>query len=326
MARHRLSAYRGSMAWSASKGVDYLLRSSYDASGKRVQHSLGRRSATTEVQKQHFDEGRVLAQERMDAIRTILNRQAAVNRAVALGRVPSLSARIMRAVDDAGLLGQGLRVAGTHALYAYEAIAGVFLDAAITTTEDIDFLQDSRTSLRFSAAACVEDAGMIGLLKRLDKSFERGPQSYRAINKDGFFVDLIKPVPNPPWKPGVAPALAHDLEAIEIEGLAWLENAPSFEAVAIDATGMPCRIIAVDPRVFAAHKFWVSQRLDREPAKRMRDLAQARVVAALATRYFSHLPYDADDLRMLPLAVFETAVPLFAARRMPDDILAPEPG
>ena len=39
-----------------------------------------------------------------------------------------------------------------------------------------------------------------------------------------------------------------DLLAAEIEGLAWHESAPSFEAVVIDEKGEPLRIVATDPR------------------------------------------------------------------------------
>lgn len=312
-AKARLAPYRGSMVWSPTKGIDYLLRSSYSAAGKRVQRSLGPRCDVTEAQKRQFDDGRAQAQARMEAIQTIMIRQAAINRAIGLGRVPLLSAKIIRAVDNAGLLGNGLQIVGTHALYAYEAMASAIFDASITTTEDIDFLKDARASLGFSVTASLRGVSLLGLLKSIDASFERAPQPYRAINGAGFFVDLIAPLPDPPWKTGTAPADATDLQAIEIEGLAWLENAPSFEAIAIDVQGNPCRIIAVDPRVFAAHKSWLSRRPDRDPGKRLRDLAQARAVAALTIRHFPHLPYESGDLRMLPLALFEHARPLFAS-------------
>ena len=310
-ATRRLAGFRGSMVWSTSKGRDYLLRSSYSAAGKRTQHSLGLRSEMTEVQKQQFDNGRANARERLDTMRAILARQAAVNRALRLGRVPGISASILRMLDEAGWLDHGIRVAGTHSLYAYEAAAGIFLDAGITTTEDIDLLQDARMSLRFAVSQPAREAGLIGLLKRVDKSFERSRQTFRAINQDGFFVDLIRPVPNPPWKAESPVLREDDLQAVGIDGLEWLENAPSFNAVTVDDQGIPCRMAVVDPRVFAAHKLWVSQQPGRDPAKRKRDLAQAQAVAALCVRYFAHLPYESSQLRMLPKAVFEQALPLF---------------
>ncbi|WP_201221746.1 GSU2403 family nucleotidyltransferase fold protein [Halochromatium roseum] len=42
---------------------------------------------------------------------------------------------------------------------------------------------------------------------------------------------------------------------------------------------MPFRV--PDPRAFAFHKAWLSQRMDREPVKKPRDLAQAFAVARL---------------------------------------------
>ena len=311
-ALRRLAGFRGSMVWSTSKGRDYLLRSSYSNTGKRTQLSLGLRSEATEAQKQQFEDSRANARGRLDNIRVVLTRQAAINRALRLNRVPGISARILRVLDEAGWLGNGIRIVGTHSLYAYEATAGIFLDSGITTTEDIDLLQDARMSLGVSMAFPSSETGLIGLLKKADRSFERSRQTYRAINQDGFFVDLVRPVPNPPWKPEPVASHEDDLQAVGIEGLEWLENAPSLDAVTVDDQGMPCRMPVIDPRVFAAHKLWVSYQPGRDPAKRRRDLAQAQSVALICTRYFPHLPYEASELRMLPKAVFEQARPLFA--------------
>jgi hypothetical protein len=80
-----------------------------------------------------------------------------------------------------------------------------------------------------------------------------------------------------------------------------------------DERGGPLRVVTTDPRVFAAHKFWMSQRADRDPAKRKRDEAQARAVAQLVAQYLTNLPYAADELRMIPRELFEQAKPLFEA-------------
>ena len=133
------------------------------------------------------------------------------------------------------------------------------------------------------------------------------------MNRDGYLVDLIKPIRSPPWQAeaemiGKDP---NDLLATEIEGLAWHESAPSFEAVAIDEKGEPLWIVATDPRVWAAHKLWLSNRKDRAPLKRRRDEAQGRVVARLVVQYMPHLPFASEELRMLPKDVVDAAAPLF---------------
>jgi hypothetical protein len=98
---------------------------------------------------------------------------------------------------------------------------------------------------------------------------------------------------------------------VQIEGLDWLQNSPPFDAVAIDEKGEPVRIVAPDPRVWAVHKLWLSRRADRQPVKRQRDAAQAEAVAALVATYLTHLPFEAEQLRMLPKELVTDAAPLF---------------
>ena len=312
-ARKRAASFRGSLVWQQSKGEEYLARSYYDTSGNRRQKSEGRRSSETERMKADWEKRRSEARDRLKTINEVMQRQSAINRALRLGRVPLLGARIIRAIDDAGLLGSGLRIVGTNAIYAYEAAAGVFVDPGITATLDIDLLMDARQSLRMTADSEISDRTLISLLRKADRSFERSQQTFRATNKEGYLVDLIRPQRSPPWhnERSQLGEAADELMAAAVDGLAWLESAPGFEAVAIDERGAPFRMVAVDPRVFAAHKLWLSSRSDREPAKRRRDAAQAKATAQLVTQYLTYLPYDASELRMLPKPVFEAAIPLF---------------
>lgn len=312
-AAKRLRGYRGSLVWHRSNGDEYLTRSYYDASGYRRQKVVGKRSGETETLKAEWEEGRAVAQARAKQLRTTLEGQAAINRALGLGRVPLLGARIIRSLDDAGLLGRGLRIVGTNAIYAYEAAAGVVVDASVTATLDIDLLFDARRRLRMLAAADVPEGTLIALLRRLDNTFARGREVFRATNADGYLVDLIKPQRAEPWRREreTVGAALDDIAAVSIGGLSWLENAPPFESVVVDERGSPARLVAVDPRVFAAHKFWLSQRIDRDPLRRRRDAAQAATVARLVSRYLPHLAFEASELRMLPRDVFDAAVPLF---------------
>lgn len=317
-ARLKLDSFRGSMNWVMRREKEYLLRGYYDErSGVRRQKSLGLRSPETERIKVAFDDGKAAARRQLDErMEVLFARQAPVNRALGLGRMPLLGARITRALDDAGLLGRGIRIVGTHAIYAYEAAAGVFVDSGVTTTQDIDLLFDARRSLRFALAEGVSERSIIGLLRRVDRSFERSRETFRAVNNESYLVDFIKPMRNPPWaKEPEQIGDSDDLLAAQIEGLTWLENAPPFESVVIDEKGEPVRVVAVDPRVFAIHKLWLSKQPMRDPLKRRRDEAQARTVAALVHDYLTHLPFQPDELRMTPRAIVEDAAPLFAPIR-----------
>ena len=78
----------------------------------------------------------------------------------------------------------------------------------------------------------------------------RTDRSFQAVNDEGYLVELIKPTRDPPWKAeasSVSGELVGFLEAVQITGLAWHENAPQFEAMAIDGRGFPVRIVAPVP-------------------------------------------------------------------------------
>jgi len=301
------------MVWSESKNRQYLMRSTYDKMGRRRQISLGPRTLETEGKKAEFEQARADVQERVASLRQVMKRQAAVNRAVGLGRVPVIGAKIIRALDASGLLGNGIRVLGTTAIYAYEAMAGVHIESGLATTEDVDLLLDARAKVGFVATEDVEEASLLRILLRVDRSFRRTDQTFRAVNKEGYLVDLIKPLRDPPWTKE-ATQLGDDpddLTAVEIAGLTWHESAPAFTATAIDERGEPLRIVTSDPRVFAVHKFWLSKRADRQPIKRRRDLEQAKVVARLVAMHMPHLPFHWEQLRMLPKTLVNEAKPLF---------------
>ena len=202
---------------------------------------------------------------------------------------------------------------GTNAVFAFEAAAGVHVDAGITTTEDIDLLFDSRAHLTFIADDDVEETSLLRTLQRADTSFERSAQAFRAISRNGYVVDLIKPLCDPPWAPDPV-ALSvdpHDLEAVDIYGLQRAENATLFQAVAIDQRGEPVRIVR-PPGVRRSQMVAVQASRSR-PLRRNRDAEQAKWVAALVAGALTHLPYRPEDLRMLPKAVFDEAALRFTA-------------
>lgn len=309
----REHGYRGSMVWEETQNKEYLLRAYYDEHGKRRQKSLGRRGEKTEEIKKRFETERKSAQAERKRLEESLNRQAAINRVLGIGRVPMTAARILRSLDRKGLLGHGIRIVGTNALYAYEAACGVFIDPEITTTGDIDLLFDARARLRLIFDSEISESSLIGILQSTDKSFKKSAQAYRASNDEGYIVDVIAPDRNPPWK-NVSKAPASDIEAAPIGGLIWLENAPSFEQIALDEKGYPLLMVTVDPRVFAIHKHWVSGRVDRDPLKKTRDLAQAKTVSELVASYLPNLEFDASQMLMIPHTVVENALACFSSR------------
>lgn len=302
--------FAGGMRWASRNGADYLLRKV-----GRSETSLGVRSPETEAAYDAFVSGRAHNRDRLVGLARRLDEMAPVNVAMELGRVPVIAARIMRACDERQLLGAHLVVVGTSAIFAYEAAAGVRVGSGLVATEDIDLLYDARRRIGL-AFSDLQARGLIGLLQQIDASFAPvRPRAFRASNRDGFLVDLIRPEAKDVFRDRRRAALTDfpdDLEGAAIFGLDWLVNAPKLAAVAIDERGYPVPMVVIDPRIFALHKAWLSARPDREPVKAARDIAQARAAAAIATRYLRRA-FDAPDLTALPKALRDLAPAVTAA-------------
>ena len=276
----------GSMRWVERKGHVYLLRKKANS-----EVSLGRKTDETEEMYRAFRSGRAAERERYKALQKRLREMAPVNRALRLNRVPLLTARILRHLASAGVLGRNISVAGTNGLYLYEALAGGHLTSDLLATGDVDLLWDARQALVLTDEGA-HRGGIIGYLRRADRSFRRSQgQLFRAVNQDGFMVDLIRPMDDI-RAPTDGGADHEDLVGVGMEGLQWLVNAPKVNGIVIAEDGMPLRCWSVDPRAFALHKVWLSERPDREPLKRGRDQAQAQEVSQIARRYLGMKFHD----------------------------------
>ncbi|WP_167507117.1 MULTISPECIES: nucleotidyltransferase domain-containing protein [unclassified Mesorhizobium] len=303
----------GSMRWAKRNGVEYLLRKV-----GQTENSLGPKSEATEKSFAAFFEGRERNRDLLSGLSDRLNGLARINVAMGLGRVPAIAARILRRCAETDLLGKQLLVVGTNALFAYEALAGVQVTSGLTATGDIDLLFDSRRRISFVTAEKITQSGLIGVLRKVDRSFKPlQPRSFRATNRDGYLVDLIRPQARNVLKdnaPTSITPLADDLDSAPMDGLQWLINAPKMEAVAIDERGYPVSIPTIDPRIFALHKAWLARRPDRSAVKAARDREQAEVAARIATGYLN-LPLDGEHLKRLPTALREAAAKTLSQAR-----------
>ena len=299
------ASYRYGMRWKTVRHAEYLFRDR-DRSGNG--QSLGPRSAQTEELLATFTTGRTSARERLRLIVEQIEEQARLNKALRLNRVPRVVARVLREVDAAGLHGS-FTVIGTQALYAYEATAGSHFLLELLASGDVDLLYDARKKM-VVVSDKLDGDGLLGLLKKADKTFECVRENgYRAANAGQFMVDLL-----------IAPRGMHDAQSVtfsrsdlvatEVPGLQWLLNSPKLDAVAIDEDGWPVPIRAPDPRAFALHKAWISSLPTREPIKKPRDLAQARAVAQLVRDELPQFSFEetltslhGDVRKMLPMLI-----------------------
>ncbi len=292
------------MLWKHRNGQDYL----YRRRGK-IEKSLGHRDPETEAAYKAFSEGKEAVLLRVSTLRRTLEDMAPVNRAMGLGRVPQIVARILRQLDAAGLLGDQVCVVGTNALFAYEAMSGLQFGTGLLATNDLDIALDARKNL--ALAGRILPAGLIGVLRRVDSSFELLNQGhYRAANATGMLVDLITPEPRqrmkvvPPRQRrlgGSPDPVPGDVTAAEVPRLEMIVDAPRVTSIALDERGLPVAVSAADPRWWAAHKLWLAGQDDRDPLKRDRDHAQGMAVAGMLASHWANLDVSDAALTSLPL-------------------------
>lgn len=299
----RYRDYKYGMRWKNVNGKDYLLRLTSASGNSR---SLGPRTPETEQIFQQFQDGKALAEEKYQSLKVKLDSQRKLNRAVRLGRMPSIIGEILLRLDQAQALSE-LRVVGTHAIFAYESMAAVELKMELLASGDIDLLFDVRKQVSLLAKK-LDGEGLLGLLKKVDKTFEiSSGEGFRAINKDGFMVDLIGQDKGM-FAPKPQLLAQGDLEIMEVPNLEWLANAPRIEQVVIAANGSAVIMPVPDPRAFAIHKAWLSHQINREPVKKQRDLNQALMVMNLVREYLPNLAIDERAMRYFPKAVIEESI------------------
>jgi hypothetical protein len=306
---HESRSYRGGMHWKKSKGRQYLFRQR-----DRLGHgkSLGPRTQETEKIYADFKLAKQKVQELLAFYKERLKEQARFCKAATIQRVPRIVAGILRILDQHRPLGKNIIVVDTNAIYAYEAAAGVFVESPILATGDMDILWDIRSRLRLATGDDDEGSatiGIIDILRKADRSFEPFKnQEFRAVNKDGYIVDLVKPEPKPIIKKERQRIGGDtDLKAVEIRNLQWLVSSPKFSQIVIGDDGYPAAMFCPDPRSFALHKIWLSEQPDRDPIKKKRDWNQGIAVAYLVSRYLPQYKFTASELRMFPKHVLDTA-------------------
>jgi len=125
------------MYWKKQGQYEYLVRTSTDS---RQQTRIGARSPETEKIYDAF----VIRKESVNKRLGSLGEAQRLNRAHRAGRVPNLVVGLLDRLHGEGL-DKHFTVVGTHALYAYEASAGVRIMPSAMATQDVDMPWGART-------------------------------------------------------------------------------------------------------------------------------------------------------------------------------------
>jgi hypothetical protein len=247
-AQEEAAHVRGGMYWHAgpasSPDAKYLVRTTPAG----AETSLGARTAETEAIYERFTKRKRESAERVSGLKAALEQHQRLNRALRVGRVDPLVVALLSRLASTQL-SPHFRVVGTHALYAYEATAGVRLDSDALATRDMDLLWDTRKRILFSTQLAKVDSSMLGVLKKVDNSFRiRKSQKYTAVNKDGFEVDIIRRE-----RAGDDP---HPIKLSDEDEDFWVVQArranvlldsPGFSAVIVATNGTMARMNTVHP-------------------------------------------------------------------------------
>lgn len=271
--------YAGGMYWKRQQGYQYLVKTLPDNRQERI----GPRSPETERIYAEFTTRKSEVEARLKSLRAALKDAERLNKALRVGRVPSMVVSVLQTIEDAGL-GEHFTVIGTHALYAYETAAGVRIVQGALATQDVDLLWDARKRVRFLTDLTKLNMSMLRLLQSADPTFERKEgQSETAINATGFEVDFLRRQPEgDDPHPFRFSGDENDLWPIQAVRASVLTNAPRFEQVVVAVTGRMTLMRTIAPEAFVEFKRWMAEKAPQRPEpKRRRDLRQAAIVQAL---------------------------------------------
>ena len=275
-ARTDLARFQGWMTWKKNGGGrEYLFRGQ-DRHGNG--ESLGPRTQESEITLETFREGKAAAQRREVSLREQVGMQAKFIRAVRLNRMPREAAKLLRFFERTPYE-KALLVVGTHALYGYEAAAGVRFVPGLTATRDFDLLWDSKRSLELSADVPPDQRpGFLEILRNIDATFTVSTEhTFRVTSAQGMVVDFLMAEPDD----GRRAKRNDPVRPIGLHGLSWLLTSLPLRRIAFSDDSYPIMLRVPQPSLFAAHKLWVAQQPDRAAAKRDRDRAQANAILSL---------------------------------------------
>jgi len=266
-------------------GRDYLYRI-FDRGGNGK--SLGPMGPENRARFEEYHAAKSAIKDRIAGLRPALAESAALYRALRLPLLSSEAGPILRECDRRALLDGTLMVVGTNAMAAYMVEANGRI-ALPDETEDFDLAWVRETD-------SVPEDLVWAMLKAVDPTFTINTErDFQARNAKAYEVELV-----------VAPSRVHSLGASDqprpmaLPEQEWLLLGRPVDQVIGCRDGSPARIVAPDPRWFALHKLWMSQKPTRNPLKRPKDRKQGLALLDLVSVAMPHYPMGAEFKTTLP--------------------------
>lgn len=278
---HRSAGWApGSFVLKSVKGRDYYYYQDAGPTGVKRQTYLGPRSPIFDELVASYQQGRQSAEHELESIA----RLSAALRVAGSLTTDHPSARVIRALADAGVFRLGGVLVGTHAFNTLGNVLGVRWDGASLRTLDVDVA----AARVLSVAVSETPESLPSALDRLAMGFlpvppldPRNPSTSFKVRGQGLRVDLLTPAGRTGGKP--VQITRFGAAAQPLRFLDYLIERTTRAAV-IDAGGTLVNV--PDPARFALHKLLVlNERPVTEHAKRSKDLMQAaQVLEVLQTQ------------------------------------------
>lgn len=279
-ARRTIGRAQGSFVSKTVKGQAYWYFQHSAPGGVQRQVYIGRKDAALDRLVARYREDRAALQPDTASV----ERLCAILRAGGALTTDAPSARVLRALADAGIFALGGMLVGTHAFVVLGNILGTRWPGAALRTMDIDLA--ARPSLDIALPAL--DGDLPGALAQLEMGFlpvppldARNPSTSFKVRGQGLRVDLITPARN---QRNVAPISIPRLRAAAqpLPFLDFLMEKPMRGAV---VNGGGVLVNVPDPARFAFHKLIVAvERGAIMHTRREKDLRQAGQLLALLVR------------------------------------------
>jgi hypothetical protein len=305
-AMRRLANLPYGFRWRGEPGHEYL----YEVLDRtRNAKSVGPRSPETEALVEKASADKAQARSRRDEAKARVDETSKLYRALGLPQIAPEAAKILREADIRNLLDSHLIVVGTTVMPAYAIEAGGRIIGP-SETDDFDM---AWTAVRSQA----DGTPVWTMLKAVDPTYRVNTERlFQARNSKAFEFELVAA---PSRLPGMRRSdRPHPIPLPEQE---WLLNGRFVSHVVVARDGSPARLVVPDPRWFALHKLWLSDKRQRDPLKKPKDRQQGTVMLNVVNEAMPHYPLDDAFEAELP----EPLLPYFDQWRSANAMARPAP-
>jgi len=259
----------GSFVTKMVKGQEYYYFQSLGPGGVKSQTYLGRRDAALDGLAERFAEGKasIAADQRS------IERLAALLRAGGAMVTDAPSARVLRALADAGVFHAGGVLVGTHAFVVLGNLLGVRWSSSLRT-QDVDIAADPTLDIAVPGMG----ADVPSALENLEMGFlpvpgldPKSPTTSFKVRGQSLRVDLLTPATRAQSRPMVLPRFG-----AAAQPLRFLDYLMESSVRAAVVNGGVVAVNVPDAGRFALHKLMIAgERPAVMQPKREKDLAQA---------------------------------------------------